>query len=119
MFDKRVTPSDVGKLHGLVISKQQAEENFQFLCLLPSPIPTSAPRTKSMLHSLKDRTGKVWRSWYSLWYSNHLTVGAHCHESALPELMDMCVVEHHERLIGDLEAIHVLIVLPIPGRRVS
>ncbi|WOL05745.1 B3 domain-containing protein [Canna indica] len=61
MFDKVVTPSDVGKLNRLVIPKQNAEKYF--------PLdPTT--NEKGMLLSFDDRTGKSWRFRYSYWNSS-------------------------------------------------
>ncbi|XP_078163425.1 B3 domain-containing protein Os02g0683500-like [Carex rostrata] len=61
MFDKVVTPSDVGKLNRLVIPKQHAEKYF--------PLdPTSGD--KGLLLSFEDRTGKPWRFRYSYWNSS-------------------------------------------------
>lgn len=61
MFDKVVTPSDVGKLNRLVIPKQYAEKYF--------PLdPTSGE--KGLLLSFEDRTGKPWRFRYSYWNSS-------------------------------------------------
>ncbi|URD79000.1 B3 [Musa troglodytarum] len=61
MFDKVVTPSDVGKLNRLVIPKQHAERYF--------PLDTSA-NEKGLLLSFEDRTGKSWRFRYSYWNSS-------------------------------------------------
>ncbi|KAG6475037.1 B3 domain-containing protein Os03g0120900-like [Zingiber officinale] len=61
MFDKVVTPSDVGKLNRLVIPKQHAEKYF--------PMDT-ASNEKGMLLSFEDRTGKSWRFRYSYWNSS-------------------------------------------------
>ncbi|XP_017697228.1 B3 domain-containing protein Os02g0683500-like [Phoenix dactylifera] len=61
MFDKVVTPSDVGKLNRLVIPKQHAEKYF--------PLDMSA-NGKGMLLSFEDRTGKPWRFRYSYWNSS-------------------------------------------------
>ncbi|CAH8349848.1 unnamed protein product [Eruca vesicaria subsp. sativa] len=60
LFEKAVTPSDVGKLNRLVIPKQHAEKHF--------PLP--AMTTKGVLINLEDRTGKVWRFRYSYWNSS-------------------------------------------------
>ncbi|XP_009411412.2 B3 domain-containing protein Os02g0683500-like [Musa acuminata AAA Group] len=61
MFDKVVTPSDVGKLNRLVIPKQHAERYF--------PLDASA-NEKGLLLSFEDRTGKSWRFRYSYWNSS-------------------------------------------------
>ncbi|GJN09275.1 hypothetical protein PR202_ga27270 [Eleusine coracana subsp. coracana] len=61
MFDKVVTPSDVGKLNRLVIPKQHAEKYF--------PLDASA-NEKGLLLSFEDRSGKPWRFRYSYWNSS-------------------------------------------------
>ncbi|KAL5213942.1 hypothetical protein ABZP36_003094 [Zizania latifolia] len=61
MFDKVVTPSDVGKLNRLVIPKQHAEKYFPL---------DSAANEKGLLLSFEDRTGKLWRFRYSYWNSS-------------------------------------------------
>lgn len=61
MFDKVVTPSDVGKLNRLVIPKQHAEKYF--------PFDTSV-HEKGLILNFEDRTGKPWRFRYSYWNSS-------------------------------------------------
>lgn len=61
MFDKVVTPSDVGKLNRLVIPKQHAEKYF--------PLDSSS-NEKGLLLNFEDRTGKPWRFRYSYWNSS-------------------------------------------------
>ncbi|KAJ0237932.1 AP2/ERF and B3 domain-containing transcription factor ARF14 [Hirschfeldia incana] len=61
LFEKTVTPSDVGKLNRLVIPKHQAERHF------PLPLSGSA---KGTLLNLEDVNGKVWRFRYSYWNSS-------------------------------------------------
>ncbi|XP_010559163.1 PREDICTED: B3 domain-containing transcription factor NGA1-like [Tarenaya hassleriana] len=61
MFDKVVTPSDVGKLNRLVIPKQHAERYF--------PLDSSSNEKGSLLN-FEDRTGKSWRFRYSYWNSS-------------------------------------------------
>ncbi|WOL07468.1 B3 domain-containing protein [Canna indica] len=61
MFDKVVTPSDVGKLNRLVIPKQHAEKYF--------PLDPAA-HDKGLLLSFEDRIGKSWRFRYSYWNSS-------------------------------------------------
>ncbi|KAL6652180.1 hypothetical protein ACP70R_011105 [Stipagrostis hirtigluma subsp. patula] len=61
MFDKVVTPSDVGKLNRLVIPKQHAERYF--------PLDAAA-NEKGLLLSFEDRAGKLWRFRYSYWNSS-------------------------------------------------
>ncbi|XP_008788762.1 B3 domain-containing protein Os02g0683500-like [Phoenix dactylifera] len=61
MFDKVVTPSDVGKLNRLVIPKQYAEKFF--------PLdPSMADKGLSLC--FEDRTGKPWQFRYSYWNSS-------------------------------------------------
>ncbi|CAN6276696.1 unnamed protein product [Urochloa humidicola] len=62
MFDKVVTPSDVGKLNRLVIPKQHAEKYF--------PLDAAAGSEKGLLLSFEDRAGKLWRFRYSYWNSS-------------------------------------------------
>lgn len=61
MFDKAVTPSDVGKLNRLVIPKQHAEKYF--------PLDSST-NEKGLLLNFEDRNGKMWRFRYSYWNSS-------------------------------------------------
>ncbi|ERN08103.1 hypothetical protein AMTRI_Chr09g16990 [Amborella trichopoda] len=62
MFDKVVTPSDVGKLNRLVIPKQHAEKHF--------PLGQAAS-DKGLLLSFEDNTtGKPWSFRYSYWNSS-------------------------------------------------
>uniref|UniRef100_A0A1D1XRL4 B3 domain-containing protein Os03g0120900 n=1 Tax=Anthurium amnicola TaxID=1678845 RepID=A0A1D1XRL4_9ARAE len=61
MFDKVVTPSDVGKLNRLVIPKQHAEKHFPL---------DAASNERGLLLSFEDRTGKQWRFRYSYWNSS-------------------------------------------------
>lgn len=61
MFDKVVTPSDVGKLNRLVIPKQHAEKYFPL---------DSTNNEKGLLLNFEDRLGKPWRFRYSYWNSS-------------------------------------------------
>ncbi|KAF8369459.1 hypothetical protein HHK36_032524 [Tetracentron sinense] len=61
MFEKPLTPSDVGKLNRLVIPKQHAEKYF--------PI-SSDSCSKGLLLSFEDESGKSWRFRYSYWSSS-------------------------------------------------
>ncbi|RZC61189.1 hypothetical protein C5167_022934 [Papaver somniferum] len=61
LFEKAVTPSDVGKLNRLVIPKQHAEKNF--------PLQTGTT-SKGVLLNFEDNGGKVWRFRYSYWNSS-------------------------------------------------
>nr|GMD77113.1 AP2/ERF and B3 domain-containing transcription factor RAV1-like [Ipomoea batatas] len=62
LFEKAVTPSDVGKLNRLVIPKQQAEKHF--------PLQNGAVTSKGVLLNFEDTNGKVWRFRYSYWNSS-------------------------------------------------
>ncbi|KAL5232125.1 hypothetical protein ABZP36_030901 [Zizania latifolia] len=71
LFDKTVTPSDVGKLNRLVIPKQHAEKHFPLK--LPHPATASvlgAGECKGVLLNFEDAAGKVWRFRYSYWNSS-------------------------------------------------
>ncbi|KAL3510857.1 hypothetical protein ACH5RR_030258 [Cinchona calisaya] len=63
LFEKAVTPSDVGKLNRLVIPKQHAEKHFP----LQNGINASS---KGVLLNFEDNDGKVWRFRYSYWNSS-------------------------------------------------
>lgn len=63
MFEKPLTPSDVGKLNRLVIPKQYAEKYF------PLGGADSA-ECKGLLLSFEDESGKCWRFRYSYWNSS-------------------------------------------------
>jgi len=64
LFEKAVTPSDVGKLNRLVVPKQHAEKHFP---LKRSP---EAATGKGVLLNFEDGDGKVWRFRYSYWNSS-------------------------------------------------
>ncbi|CAO2183188.1 unnamed protein product [Urochloa humidicola] len=68
LFDKTVTPSDVGKLNRLVIPKQHAEKHF------PLQLPSAGggeTSSKGLLLNFEDAAGgKVWRFRYSYWNSS-------------------------------------------------
>jgi hypothetical protein len=61
LFDKALTPSDVGKLNRLVIPKQHAEKYF--------PLDANSSE-KGLLLNFEDSTGKVWQFRYSYWNSS-------------------------------------------------
>ncbi|XWS56034.1 hypothetical protein CRYUN_Cryun09bG0051800 [Craigia yunnanensis] len=61
MFEKHLTPSDVGKLNRLVIPKQHAERYF--------PLGGDSG-DKALLLSFEDESGKCWRFRYSYWNSS-------------------------------------------------
>ncbi|KAK8492376.1 hypothetical protein V6N11_066186 [Hibiscus sabdariffa] len=61
MFEKPLTPSDVGKLNRLVIPKQHAEKYF----------PLGSDSSDKGFHlSFEDELGKCWRFRYSYWNSS-------------------------------------------------
>ncbi|KAJ6851236.1 putative B3 domain-containing protein [Iris pallida] len=63
MFEKVVTPSDVGKLNRLVIPKQHAERYF--------PLDPASNEKGGLLLSFEEgRTGRPWRFRYSYWNSS-------------------------------------------------
>ncbi|KAL8246444.1 hypothetical protein R6Q59_007660 [Mikania micrantha] len=66
MFEKPLTPSDVGKLNRLVIPKQHAEKHFP----LPGADRDSGDQQKGLLLSFEDETGKPWQFRYSYWNSS-------------------------------------------------
>ncbi|KAF3443916.1 hypothetical protein FNV43_RR13606 [Rhamnella rubrinervis] len=61
LFEKAVTPSDVGKLHRMVIPKKQAELHF--------PLPSESA-SEGVILSFEDSVGKVWRFRYCFWSSS-------------------------------------------------
>ncbi|CAL9131696.1 unnamed protein product [Musa acuminata var. zebrina] len=61
MFEKSLTPSDVGKLNRLVIPKQQAEKYF--------PLAGDSGE-KDLLLNFEDEAGKPWMFRYSYWSSS-------------------------------------------------
>uniref|UniRef100_A0A0D9XLX1 TF-B3 domain-containing protein n=1 Tax=Leersia perrieri TaxID=77586 RepID=A0A0D9XLX1_9ORYZ len=69
MFEKVVTPSDVGKLNRLVIPKQHAERYFP-LDAAAAAANGGVAAGKGLVLSFEDRTGKSWRFRYSYWNSS-------------------------------------------------
>lgn len=65
LFDKTVTPSDVGKLNRLVIPKQHAQKHFPL-----KMDASSSSGCKGILLNFEDSFGKVWRFRYSYWNSS-------------------------------------------------
>ncbi|CAM0878570.1 unnamed protein product [Alopecurus aequalis] len=63
LFEKAVTPSDVGKLNRLVVPKQHAERHF------PRTV-AGGSNEKGVLLNFEDGEGKVWRFRYSYWNSS-------------------------------------------------
>ncbi|RLN43127.1 putative B3 domain-containing protein [Panicum miliaceum] len=70
MFEKVVTPSDVGKLNRLVIPKQHAERYFPALDAPAAAAAAAAGAGKGLVLSFEDRAGKAWRFRYSYWNSS-------------------------------------------------
>ncbi|KAK1287616.1 B3 domain-containing protein [Acorus calamus] len=64
MFEKPLTPSDVGKLNRLVIPKHHAEKHFPLL----SSSSSSSDNDNSLC--FEDESGKQWRFRYSYWNSS-------------------------------------------------
>ncbi|TVU50936.1 hypothetical protein EJB05_02334, partial [Eragrostis curvula] len=64
LFEKPLTPSDVGKLNRLVIPKQHAERYF------PLGGGAGDAGEKGLLLSFEDEAGKPWRFRYSYWTSS-------------------------------------------------
>ncbi|XP_022938099.1 B3 domain-containing protein At5g06250-like [Cucurbita moschata] len=94
MFEKPLTPSDVGKLNRLVIPKQYAEKYFPLS-------PGGDTADKGLLLSFEDESGKMWRFRYSYWNSSQsyvLTKGwtRFVKEKRL-DAGDVVVFERHRR----------------------
>nr|CAB3476339.1 unnamed protein product [Digitaria exilis] len=75
LFEKVVTPSDVGKLNRLVVPKQHAEKHFPVMNQQRSPETTTTTTTaaagKGVLLNFEDGgDGKVWRFRFSYWNSS-------------------------------------------------
>lgn len=68
LFEKPLTPSDVGKLNRLVIPKQHAEKYFPLSG--GNNNNTEANTEKGLLLSFEDESGKSWRFRYSYWNSS-------------------------------------------------
>ena len=64
MFEKMLTPSDVGKLNRLVIPKSHAEAHF------PVGADGYSADGKGLLLNFEDQSGKCWRFRYSYWNSS-------------------------------------------------
>ncbi|XP_051145551.1 B3 domain-containing protein Os03g0120900-like [Andrographis paniculata] len=94
MFDKVVTPSDVGKLNRLVIPKQHAEKYF--------PLDSSS-NEKGLLLNFEDRNGKPWRFRYSYWNSSQSYVMTKGWSRFVKEKkLDAGDVVSFQRGVGDL-----------------
>ncbi|KAL6573666.1 regulator of (H+)-ATPase in vacuolar membrane [Orobanche hederae] len=77
LFDKAVTPSDVGKLNRLVIPKQHAEKHFPLqnrndnnININNNDDNNNNNNSKGVLLNFEDTGGKVWRFRYSYWNSS-------------------------------------------------
>ncbi|KAK4793275.1 hypothetical protein SAY86_023710 [Trapa natans] len=80
LFEKAVTPSDVGKLNRLVIPKQHAEKHFPLHGIAVRSNTADSNQNsitcatnvkgKGILLNLEDEGGKVWRFRYSYWNSS-------------------------------------------------
>ncbi|XP_042486369.1 B3 domain-containing transcription factor NGA3-like [Macadamia integrifolia] len=96
MFDKVVTPSDVGKLNRLVIPKQHAEKYFPL---------DSTTNEKGLLLSFEDRNGKPWRFRYSYWNSSQSYVMTKGWSRFVKDKrLDAGDIVSFQRGVGDLEA---------------
>ncbi|CAN6574247.1 unnamed protein product [Malus baccata var. baccata] len=62
LFEKVATPSDVGRLNCMVITKQHAEKHFQ--------VQLSVGFGRGVLLKFEDEVGKVWRFGYCYWSSS-------------------------------------------------
>jgi len=92
MFDKVVTPSDVGKLNRLVIPKQHAERYF--------PLSGDSGE-KGLILSFEDEAGKPWRFRYSYWTSSQSYVLTKGWSRYVKEKqLDAGDVVHFERMRG-------------------
>ncbi|XP_043715674.1 B3 domain-containing protein Os03g0120900-like [Telopea speciosissima] len=101
MFDKVVTPSDVGKLNRLVIPKQHAEKYFPL---------DSTINEKGLLLSFEDRNGKPWRFRYSYWNSSQSYVMTKGWSRFVKEKkLDAGDIVSFERGVGDLGKDHLFI----------
>ncbi|KAJ8570624.1 hypothetical protein K7X08_037596 [Anisodus acutangulus] len=102
LFEKPLTPSDVGKLNRLVIPKQNAEKYF------PLNGSINEAGEKGFLLSFEDELGKLWKFRYSYWNSSQsyvLTKGwsRFVKEKKL-DAGDVVLFERH-RLDGDRQFI--------------
>jgi hypothetical protein len=92
LFEKQLTPSDVGKLNRLVIPKQHAERYF----------PLSGDSSeKGLILSFEDEAGKPWRFRYSYWTSSQSYVLTKGWSRYIKEKhLDAGDVVHFERMCG-------------------
>uniref|UniRef100_A0A0D3HRM6 TF-B3 domain-containing protein n=3 Tax=Oryza TaxID=4527 RepID=A0A0D3HRM6_9ORYZ len=93
LFEKPLTPSDVGKLNRLVIPKQHAERYF--------PLGGGDSGEKGLLLSFEDESGKPWRFRYSYWTSSQSYVLTKGWSRYVKEKrLDAGDVVHFERVRG-------------------
>ncbi|KAG7028129.1 B3 domain-containing protein, partial [Cucurbita argyrosperma subsp. argyrosperma] len=109
MFEKPLTPSDVGKLNRLVIPKQYAEKYFPLS-------PGGDTADKGLLLSFEDESGKMWRFRYSYWNSSQsyvLTKGwtRFVKEKRL-DAGDVVVFERHRRIFVKFSPFYLSINYP-------
>ncbi|OEL20269.1 putative AP2/ERF and B3 domain-containing protein [Dichanthelium oligosanthes] len=64
LFEKTVTPSDVGKLNRLIVPRKHVER------YLPPLSTTEKATGKGVVLAIEDSEGKVWRFRYSFWNSS-------------------------------------------------
>ncbi|KAK3119785.1 hypothetical protein QOZ80_9AG0675140 [Eleusine coracana subsp. coracana] len=92
LFEKTLTPSDVGKLNRLVIPKQHAERYF--------PLSGDSGE-KGLILSFEDEAGKPWRFRYSYWTSSQSYVLTKGWSRYVKEKhLDAGDVVHFERMRG-------------------
>jgi hypothetical protein len=92
LFEKPLTPSDVGKLNRLVIPKQHAERYF--------PLSVDSGE-KGLILSFEDDAGKPWRFRYSYWTSSQSYVLTKGWSRYVKEKrLDAGDVVHFERMRG-------------------
>jgi hypothetical protein len=92
LFEKPLTPSDVGKLNRLVIPKQHAERYF--------PLGGDSGE-KGLILSFEDEAGKPWRFRYSYWTSSQSYVLTKGWSRYVKEKrLDARDVVHFERMRG-------------------
>ena len=113
MFDKVVTPSDVGKLNRLVIPKQHAEKYF--------PLDSST-KEKGLMLNFEDRNGKPWRFRYSYWNSSQSYVMTKGWSRFVKDKkLDAGDIVSFQRILGELGKDHLFIDCrrrpdaPVPG----
>jgi hypothetical protein len=93
MFEKPLTPSDVGKLNRLVIPKQHAERYF--------PLGAGDAADKGLILSFEDEAGAPWRFRYSYWTSSQSYVLTKGWSRYVKEKrLDAGDVVHFERVRG-------------------